>query len=403
MPVNGRRIQEIMQQLGRIGFTEGEGVTRLPFTEEYEEAACCLKGLLQAVGLEVHQDPVGNIYGRRAGFCHQRPAILFGSHLDTVKNGGLFDGMLGIAAGLECMHVLQEENLMTDHPLALVAFNAEEGSELGGTFGSRAAMGLLEYEEEGLPQRLAIYGLTISDVQESILEAGEYLAYLELHISQEMELERLNIPIGIVNGIAGITRYQVTVRGEANHAGTTPMYLRRDALTGAAKLLLHIHRIAEEIGAPFVSTVGTLKVFPGSVNVIPGRVEFVLELRDLHGEKIQRAVEQIKEAAQSITDIQFHFQRQVQKPPVTTAKDIIQIIRQVCSEKGIGHQVMTSGAGHDAMPVAMKIPSGVIFVPSQKGKSHCLEEWTQWSHVQLGTQVLLDTILMIDKKLKKKG
>ncbi len=394
MRINKKRLKTSMLEIGNIGKDSTGGITRLAFSHEYKVAAWRLSQLMEDAGLEVKQDPLATIYGRRDGEDNTLPAIMFGSHLDTVKNGGLYDGLLGIMSGLEVINTLNDLGITTKNPLELVAFNAEEGSAMGGTFASRVIAGLISPDESFLQDHLPDYNLRPEDLLASRRNLNEIKAFLELHIEQGRVLEGENIPIGIVTGIAGITRYQVEIIGEANHSGTTPMGLRKDALVTAAKLILEVENIARELGEPFVATIGTLEIKPGAVSIIPGEVELIIEIRDLDQTKIDVAGGQITDYLNQISkDIQI--ERIVNKTPVKTAPDIVNIIEKACKKLGISGRKIISGAGHDAKEIARKVPTGMIFVPSIAGKSHCPEEKTSWEDIYLGTEVLLETILSI--------
>ncbi|HYE84317.1 MAG TPA: Zn-dependent hydrolase [Clostridia bacterium] len=400
MKVNNNRIKNNLMKVGEVGKGVSGGITRLAFSKEFYEASAILKKLMEEAQLEVKEDMIGDIFGKRCGKDNDLPVIMVGSHLDTVRNGGVFDGNLGIIAALECMYVLEENSIITRHPIEIAAFNAEEGSELGGAFASRVMLGIQNQDEKELANKLACYGLTVENVKQSVRDISRIKAFLELHIEQGGDLEMKGIPIGIVDGIAGITRYRICVNGEANHAGTTPMVLRKDALIGASKLILEIERMAKGFGEPMVATVGIMKIFPEAVNVIPGRVEFILEVRDLKQERIEQFIEQLIDTGKQIERVQFEFQCVISKPPIMTNAGIASIIERVCINKKLQYQYMASGAGHDAQEMARKVPAGMIFIPSRGGKSHCAQEWTDWEEVYKGTEVLLDTILLLDKSIE---
>lgn len=395
MKINLERIKRNLVSVGEIGKNSSGGITRLAFSKEYFDAVNALKDLFYEQGLRVEVDRIGNVIGRFEG-KDDLPAIVIGSHLDTVKNGGLFDGALGVIAALECVSVLKENNIITNHPIEIIAFNAEEGSEMGGTFGSRVMVGKQDLSEPSLPKKLMNYNLTIDDLKQSVRETDKIKVFLELHIEQGGFLEKNKLSIGVVNGITGITRYGINIKGETNHAGTTPMDIRKDALTMASKLVIKIDEISRDIGKPFVSTIGQLTLKPGAVNVIPGEVELVLEMRDMDKGKIDYAINEIKKYTDSIQDYQFEYQFLIDKPCVKTDSKIAEIIRQNCINRGIKYEVMPSGAGHDAKEIAAKVSTGMIFVPSKDGRSHCPEEFTEWEDIDTGVQVLFDTILNID-------
>lgn len=398
MNIDLERLKTNLQTIGGIGRVESGGIDRLAFSPQYDEAAGKLLSLFARQGLKAEIDVVGNVIGRREG-TRDLPAILIGSHLDTVRNGGLFDGALGVMAAFECICTLNDHAIRTDHPIEIVAFNAEEGSEMGGTFGSRVLIGNQDFTEPGLSDKLSRYDLTLEDLARSVRDPQAISAFLELHIEQGGFLDTSGIPIGVVSGIAGITRYAITISGEANHAGTTPMDLRRDALTMAARLLLEIEGISHRIGRPFVSTVGQLIVQPGAVNVIPGEVDLVLEMRDMDRNRIAEALDQIREYTNQYPAYQFTIKELIDKPTVETDAGIMELIRQACAQREIACEIMPSGAGHDAKEMAAKVPIGMIFVPSQGGKSHCPEEFTDWADAGRGAQVLLDTLIALDRQI----
>lgn len=398
MEVNFERLKRNIINIGEVGKTDN-GITRLAYSKEYDVARNKLMDLMVAEDLKVRVDKVGNLIGRRDGNV-DLPTIMLGSHLDTVKNGGLLDGNLGVIASLECISVLNDYNIQTNHPIEIVAFTAEEGSEMGGTFGSRVMMGRQDINIEGLSAKLAHYNMTIQDVEDSIRDTNELKAFLELHIEQGGILEKEDIPIGIVSGIAGITRYKIIINGEANHAGTTPMYLRKDALLMASKIILKINEISCDMGDPFVSTIGIVELSPSSVNVIPGKVELTLEMRDLEQRRIEQVVDEIEKYVNEESDFKINLQFMIEKPPVKTSSEIIKIIEESCTSQGVDYKIMASGAGHDAKEIANCIPTGMIFVPSQGGKSHCAEEYTDWNQIYIGSNILLQTLLKLDKSVE---
>ncbi len=399
MEINFERLKRNIIKIGEIGKTDN-GITRLAYSQEYNKARKELMDLMISEHLTVTIDKVGNLIGRREGKFNL-PSIMLGSHLDTVKNGGLLDGNLGVIAALECISVLNDNNIITNHPIEIVAFTAEEGSEMGGTFGSRVMMGRQNTNSEGLPEKLAYYDMTIEDIKDSVRDTNGLKAFLELHIEQGGILEKNKLPIGIVNGIAGVTRYKIIINGEANHAGTTPMYLRKDALLMASKIILKINEISCKMGDPFVATIGIVELFPGSVNVIPGKVELTLEMRDLEQKRIECVVHKIKEYINKQQDFNIDLEFMIEKPPVKTSNDIIQIIEESCNEQEVEYMIIASGAGHDAKEIANCIPTGMIFVPSRDGKSHCAEEYTDWNYIKTGFNILLQTLLKLDKSVEE--
>ncbi len=396
MKVNLDRLKNNIINVGEIGKDDEGGITRLAFSDEYNQAVDLIVRLFNEQNLQVTIDGIGNVIGRREGKS-DLPSIMIGSHIDTVKNGGLLDGNLGVMAGLECVSILNDNNALTNHPIEIVGFNAEEGSEMGGTFGSRVMAGKQDLNDPTLPEKLSSYDLTVDDLKKSVRDMKRVKAFLEIHIEQGGFLDNNNLSIGVVSGIAGITRYEIRVKGEANHAGTTPMDLRKDALTAAAKLISRIEEISKRIGRPFVSTIGQLTIKPGAINVIPGEVVMVLEMRDMDKNNIQSAIEEIQKYSDILDGFQVEYKLLIEKHPVETNDKITTEIENVCIENGIRHELMVSGAGHDAKEMAAKIPVGMIFVPSKDGKSHCPEEYTSWEDIEVGVQVLYETMLNLDK------
>ncbi len=397
MEINIDRLKNKLIKVGSIGEIQNQGISRLAFTEEYDKARELLRKYMENIGVNTEIDGVGNLIGTYKGLNPELPSIVIGSHLDTVPNGGLFDGALGIFSGLEVIETMKDSNIKPQHNIKIIAFNAEEGSAMGGTFGSRAMMGMINLNENDNNKNLEACGLTIKDVKNSIKNIDEFKYYLELHVSQESTLEIENIPVGIPEGIASIVRYKINCLGEANHAGTTLMKNRKDALLESSRLMIKIKDITEKIGDTLVSTVGNLKVFPGAVNVIPGKVEMILELRDINNDNIEKAVSEIISTSKDFSNVKFEFDKIIHKPTVMMDKNVVSIIKNSCEKNKIDYKLMISGAGHDAKSFADKIPTGMIFVPSVEGKSHCPEENTKWIDIEKGTNVLLDTVIALDK------
>lgn len=399
MKVNSKRFMNNLKSIGEIGKEGDTGITRLAFSEEYYLALDQLEKLMLESGLEVKRDKIGNLFGKRPGKTPQAPSILVGSHLDTVKNGGLYDGNLGVIAALEVIDMLNDNNIETNYPVEIVAFNAEEGSEMGGTFGSRVMIGRQNLEEENLAEKLALYNLTIDDLKDSFRNPDEFAVFLELHIEQGGYLEKNNLNIGIVDGIVGITRYLITVKGQSNHAGTTTMDLRKDALVAASKMIVYINELAKSYPEPFVATVGKIEAFPGAQTIIPGEVEFWIELRDLNQDNIEEAMERVKEYGDSLDGFKIEYDFSISKPSMMTNVEINKILEKICSNKDMKYTVMSSGARHDAKEIVYKVPTSMIFVPSKDGISHSPYEFTEEEDLIKGVEVLANAVVEIEKKL----
>ncbi|MBC8588938.1 M20 family metallo-hydrolase [Paratissierella segnis] len=398
MKLNTDRLKNNILKLGSIGRTMYGGITRLGFTDEYYKAADLFKELLEDAGLEVHIDKVGNVIGRKKGKKSEK-IIMTGSHLDTVVNGGIFDGNMGAVAGLEFAYYIKENNIKLNHTIEIVGFNAEEGGEMGGTFGSRAMMGLIDLDKKGLVEKLGKYNLSIDDIKNSTIDTDRIKCFIEFHIEQGNILYENNIPIGIVSGIVGITRYKITALGESNHAGTTMMKGRKDAFQALAKLAVQSDDYISNVDDILVGTFGVVNIYPNMANVIPGKAEAILELRHMDQNVIDDTIERIKAIADSIDSAKFTFEKIISKKSCQCDKDIISIIDKVCKDNNIKYKTIHSGAGHDANAIAKKAPVGMIFVPSEKGKSHCPSEWTDWDDIEKGCEILFKTLLKIDEQI----
>jgi beta-ureidopropionase / N-carbamoyl-L-amino-acid hydrolase len=410
--IQASRLRASLEELAQFGRNPQGGVTRVAWTQaDIEARKFVMEKLMPAAGLKVRVDAAGSIYGRREG-KENLPVILFGSHIDTVPEAGIFDGALGTLAALEIMRTLGERKLVTRHPLECVIWSNEEGTHYGrGLFGSRAVVGdfeageFEEKDEQGLPIRAAIaaIGGDLSRIREALRKPGEIAAYLELHIEQGGLLDRAGIAIGVVEGIVGIVRYQAVVTGEANHAGTTPMPGRRDALVAASRLVIAVQEETTREPGRQVGTVGKLAVAPGAPNIIPGKVEFVMELRDLSMEKISGIFQRIQKRAEeiaaasgtriSITPTSTHL-------PALATPWVKDTIAKEAANAGLKTLNLPSGAGHDAQMIARVAPMGMIFVPSVGGISHSPKEWTRWEDVTNGCEILYRTVLAIDQREK---
>jgi N-carbamoyl-L-amino-acid hydrolase len=410
--VRQERLWSALEKLGEFGKNPEGGVSRVGFTEEDLAGRAYVMGLLREAGLEVRVDAAGNIFGRRAG-RENLPVLLFGSHIDSVPHGGNFDGDVGSLSAIEVLRALGERKVMTRHPLEVVVWTNEEGGRYySGLFGSSAAAGILpenvagrkDEKGETLGSWLARMGGDGARIAEAKIAPGHVAGYVELHIEQGATLDDAKTPIGVVQGIVGISLRYCTVAGFANHAGTTPMNRRRDALAAAAKAVLALREEVRAEAGRQVGTVGELRLEPGASNVIPGRVVFSVELRDLDAEKIARIGERIqrrleavaKEENVAITCTEPDLDR-----PALTAPAFQEAIRAAAREAGLATMDLPSGAGHDAQNVARFAPVGMIFVPSRGGISHSPLEFTPPEAVANGAEVLYRTVLRLDAELDR--
>ncbi len=361
--------------------------------------------LMRELGLDVRIDEAGNIIGRREGSGKGLPSILFGSHLDTVPNGGKYDGALGVLAALECVETLQHNGVKTRHPLEVVVFSDEEE----GTIGSLAMTGRLPTEAldatsqsgKTLREGVRLLGGDPENLDHAVRQPGDVAAFLELHIEQGGILASRKIDIGIVEGIVGISRWEVTIEGASNHAGTTPMALRRDALLAASHLVIVVNKVVTSIPGNQVGTVGKIRVEPGAPNVIPGFASMTIELRDLAESKIRALHDQIRQEASLIeekTGARISF-AELGPPslPAPTDPRVRRCLGEAARELGLSTEFMPSGAGHDAQNIARIAPTGMIFVPSVGGISHSPKEYSRPEDIEHGANVLLLAILKIDQ------
>lgn len=383
--MNKQRFLDSVSTLGTIGWEEGKGLFRMAFTDNFVRGRDFVANLMERAKMSVRIDAVGNLFGRYEGSSPNSRTVLLGSHLDSVPGGGKYDGHLGVLAALEVAISLYERGMLHT-PIEVVGFNAEEGGEMGGTFGSRAICG--DLKSLPAPEVLASRGLSLEDIASVQLDFSKYRAWLELHIEQGPILWRKGIPIGIPNAIVGITRYLVTIEGESNHAGTTPMRERRDALKEAVSLLSRWYEQIDKIHEEnFVCNVGTFNVEPNAAPVVPGRASFVLELRSTDDSKVENLAQKFRALLPSIS-LPATMKKMIAKPAVQLDQNLRELIRRTCRELEIDYLDMASGAGHDASPMAMKIPSAMIFVPSIGGISHSQNENTSVEDMVQGVELL---------------
>ncbi len=393
MIVSRDRFLADLEALGLIGWEDGKGMNRPAFSPNYEKGLRFVEDLMKKAGLAARVDGAGNLWGRLEGRDPSLPALIAGSHLDAVPGGGKYDGPLGVLAALEAARSFREKNTELKHPLEVVAFTGEEGGEMGGTFGSRAAAGLLE---EPLPEKkLASVGLTVDGVRSARRDPSEIACYLELHIEQGPFLERRNISIGIPTGIVGISRYAVSLTGEANHAGTTPMNERKDPMRAAAELLAEWFSWVD-MRDDMVCNVGIFSLYPGAVAIVPERADFVLEIRSLRDEVMDEAAAVFQGLLEKRTKVAACMVPTVWKGAVDLAPSLQDAVEKGCVDLGISSVRMPSGASHDANPMARITPAGMIFVPSRGGISHSREEYTPPDDLVRGAEILARTILEAD-------
>ncbi len=406
--VNDARLREHLERLSVFGRPAGgafsDGVSRVAYSDADVAGRRYVMTLMSQAGLEPKIDAGGNIWARRAGSDNSLPPVLFGSHIDSVPNGGNFDGDLGSLAAIEVVQRLREHGVTTRRPLEVVIWSNEEGVAFNnGLTGSRAAAGRLDPGElnavwNGMTLREALHkiGGDAGRIAESVRAKGSFHCYLELHIEQGGTLEREGIPIGVVEGIVAIDRYDAEIRGFANHAGTTPMPERHDALVASAHLTLAVNEIVRAEPGRQVGTVGQIAVTPNAPNVVPGRVVQTIELRDLSAGKIEMLAERIRARAAEIaqkTGTQIEMKRVAHHAPSLATPAVQATIEAAARSMGLKTRRLPSGAGHDAQSMATLGPMGMIFVPSVGGISHSPKELTRWEDCANGANVLMRAVV----------
>lgn len=401
-----QRIERHINELSAFGANPEGGVSRLAYSPADIAGREYIKVLMRDAGLDVRVDTAGNIIGRRNGSDPNLPVIMMGSHIDSVPQGGNYDGDVGVIGAIEVARLLREQGIATRHPLEIVSFTDEEG----GVVGSQAMAGRVGQEALDV---MSHSGMTIREGIRAVggdpdrlalahRKPGELKTFIELHIEQGAILDESGIDIGVVEGIVGIRWWDVTIEGVANHAGTTPMDRRRDALLSAAELTLAVNRIATTTPGRQVATVGRIRAEPGAPNVIPGRVTMSLEIRDLAADKMELVYRAIAAEAQRIAEARQtptgFAEIDVALAPAPTDERVRRIITEAARSLGLTVQSMPSGAGHDAQDMSHIAPIGMIFVPSKGGISHSPKEYTSPADMANGVNVLLRTILAIDQE-----
>ena len=405
MEVQIGRIKKDIDVIAGFTATPGKGVTRLTFSQEYEKAQSYIVEELRKIGAKVSIAVAGNARGRLEGSDKGKPAVMLGSHIDSVYRGGRFDGVVGVVSALEAARVIVEENIAHRHPIDVVFFPEEEGSRFRSILvGSRAWAGKLSLDElsqikdeQGINYLQAMDQMKVTPEDENILIPEQVKAMLELHIEQSLVLESKGFTIGVVEAIAGIRQFLVTLNGVSNHAGATPMSLRFDALQGAAEIISAVEDIAiHRARKSTVATVGFLKCEPGQANVIPGRVQFTLDIRDRDSKSLEATVEKITRfIANTCRDrgLTYNLEPRSDTPPIILSKKMVHLIERVARKRKLRTLSMISGALHDSSIIAELTDVGMIFIPSKGGRSHCPEEFTDIGDIELGANILLEAAI----------
>lgn len=408
--MNGSRVVEHLHELSHFGKNPQGGVSRVAYTEADLKGREYVMRLMRQAQLEVSIDLAGNIVGSRAGSDPSLPSILLGSHIDSVPEGGNYDGDVGSLGAIEVAQTLAENKIQLRHALQVIIFQNEEG----GTIGSQAIstglderiLNLVSQSGKTIREGTKLVGGDPSRLAEAKRRPGSIAGYFELHIEQGGTLEKEKIAIGVVEGIVGILHSDVTVEGFANHAGTTPMDQRRDALLAATHLIQAVNHVVTSFPGRQVGNVGKIQVAPGAYNVIPGKVVFGLELRDLDKNKVLSMFQKIQAEAKPIaqkTGTSISFTQPVVSTPALTDPRFQKLIKETAHELGFSTKLMPSGAGHDAQEIANIGPVGMIFVPSVGGISHSPREFSKPEDIENGANVLLHALLKLDGRGFQKG
>ena len=404
------RIRRDIEELAKCNATPGQGLTRFSLTAEDRQARIYLKQQMTDCGLAVREDAAGNVVGRREGLCKDGPVVMIGSHYDSVKQGGNFDGPAGVSAALETVRVFAERGIQTYYPIEVVAMIEEEGARFGASlYGSRAMTGQIDVQQlktrrdqDGLSMYEALkdFGFEPENIFAAKREPEKLKAFLELHIEQGPVLETEGFDVGIVEKVVGIHDLHVKVKGKQGHAGTVPMHLRADSLNLAAKVIAKMADFAVEAGEGTVATVGKISVKPGGFNIIPGETEFTIDVRSSKESLVNQVVAKIEQMLAEQTknsELQYEVTSLMKVPPVQMDEQIMAEEIRICQELGLKHRTMLSGAGHDAMVMAAATKASLIFVPSLAGRSHCPEEWTDYEQLQKGVELYCRTVLKVSQ------
>ena len=395
LKIQAERLQKNLEALGKIGATPEGGVNRFTYSKAYFESTAFLRERMMAAGLTVEMDSVGNVIGTRKGRTDR--ILLMGSHIDSVPNAGIFDGCLGVMAAIEVMQTLFDGGRELEHTVMVAAWAEEEGNTVVGLLGSGAFAGRMDALTESALKKMEAFGVTREDVRTACFPNIDRIdASLELHIEQGGILDREHVNIGVVNGIVGIERYVLTIFGTKNHAGTTPMNLRDDAMLKAAALIVELDALARKTDPDMVCTVGWLRASPGVANVIPGEVELSVEVRAMESTSMHSLRKYIETR---FPEDQYTLRTTFTQAPVPMSPVCMEAVMKSADALGLSQKRLNSGAGHDTMILAERIPHcGMLFVPSIGGVSHCPQEHTEWEDVANGANVLLGALLSLDEK-----
>lgn len=399
--INLKRLTARYKEMIKIGKTENGGISRLALSEDDRRARLLLIRWMQEIGLDVRIDDVGNIYGTLISESSDASPVMTGSHLDSVPRGGKFDGTLGVLAALEAVESLIESRRPLERPIEIVSFSNEEGARftpqmlgsgvITGKFSKEYVYGRRDSKGKIYKEELNHIGF----LGEEENRPKDVHCFLELHIEQGPVLEKENLSIGIVEGIAGFCWLEIKIKGQADHSGATPMSMRKDSLVVAANIIQRLSRWAGSKEDGTVATVGRIWTYPDSVNVIPGETIFTLDIRNRDHLRLSDHIKEVKEMI-SQTAMEANVISSIEEiganEPVHFSPGLVEMLSDICAHKTLSYRKLVSGAGHDAMYMNRVTDTAMIFVPSVCGKSHCEEEYTSWEDIENGTNVLFEAL-----------
>lgn len=406
LSINAERLKQDIEDLSKVGRVDSSGIYRMAFSDGDIAGRQWFKQRLEQAQLEIYEDGAANIHGRLR-WDGKTPSVMTGSHLDTVPGAGHLDGALGVLVGLECLRCAKEQNIKLRYPLEVVAFTDEEG-RFGGMLGSQSIAGHLTPEK--ILNAIDLDGIKLTEAMEKRgYDAMQALharrnpesihTFLELHIEQGPILDQMGFSVGLVDAIAGLFKWEVSLIGTPNHAGTTPMHMRNDAFQALAEFSSQIQRVLDENGSErSVATIGKVEISPGAANVVPGKAVFSLEVRDTEQRTLDELRNAFRRSLSAIArrrDVMFEFTVLSEIQPVKCDVGLIEVLKSVTDELKIPSLQMASGAAHDTQFIASITRAAMVFVPSKEGRSHSVAEWTDMEHIEKGANVLLNTLIRI--------
>jgi allantoate deiminase len=408
MKCSSARISDWIEKFASFTDPNQLGFTRFSYTKEDVAARRFLIQEMKSLNLEVWMDHVGNIFGRRLGNGRKQKPIVVGSHLDTVQSGGKYDGISGVITGLEVVRLLNEHQIQLDAPIEVIAYAEEEGGRFGSAFiGSKWLAGEIQRkdlddyhdgEENTIASECSKLDVLNEEVKRCERRKIDPQATFELHIEQGPVLESKGNILGVVDTITGSSAYQVIIKGQANHAGTIPMDMRKDAFVAVSEISLALNGLAKEQAIHTVGTIGFVEVKPNAYNIIPGQVEFSMDIRSLDQTCMEQVTSQMKEVIKRVAEdsgLEFTIRTKHNQPVVSLSEPLVSALSTSAEKRNYKYITMGSGAGHDTLVMARMAPSAMVFVPSKAGRSHCPEEFTQPEEIAKGSDLILDAILQI--------